>query len=169
MGRMFFKLVCEDASTISMPTIVSFCPMSRTTSSEIRRLITSCLLSSRRIYSTSVFALYVICISSLPLSIKNIYRNSNNQVFLLHINDLDAFMFVKFSDPLLLKIIDFRFSFSVASRRNIKSCFDCVSNFIFACTAFLSTPQSMRLDLNFHILILPPKQKGRHMCRLAYY
>jgi hypothetical protein len=70
-------------------------------------------------------------------------------------NDFKAFLFVILFKSLLLEIVDFGFSFSIASCRDVKSGFNRVSNLVFVCAAFFSPLEGVRLNLDIHIIIVP--------------
>lgn len=71
-GNRSARFKCFDASKISIPMIRLSAPMSRTASSVERLFMTSCLRSSKRMYTRSAFGLYRISIVDLPFPVKDV-------------------------------------------------------------------------------------------------
>ena len=90
-GRSCSRWMCLEASMISIPMILSPSPRSKTTSSETLLLMTSCFLSSNRIYKRSDLSSYKTCILSFLSSRRMSSGNQSKslEVFLSPIGSVE--------------------------------------------------------------------------------
>ena len=106
-GNKSARFKCFDASRISIPMIWPSAPMSSTTSSVERLLMTSCLRSSNRMDTKSAFGLYRISIVDLPFPVKDVNGYGDYNTAFDSEKNFNFFLLVTSAQARLVEIEDF--------------------------------------------------------------
>src|SRR5690242_15030699 len=124
--------------------------MSRTTSSVERLFMTSCLRSSKRMYTRSAFGLYRISIVDLPFPVKDVNGSGDYNISFDSEKDFDFFLLVISAKAGLAKLKNFALAQTPILCRYWTSAVDNVFYFFTSRASFGCALESMRIDPNVH-------------------